>query len=68
MMVVRGQAHPCHESWPSANDQEIRRWHWFPRLWLSWVADEKAFKDMDNGFMVIEVSHSVLYLYADVSL
>ncbi|THH00161.1 hypothetical protein EW026_g2329 [Hermanssonia centrifuga] len=29
--------------------------HWFPRLWLRWVAKEKAFKDMEHGFVVIEV-------------
>jgi len=30
--------------------------HWFPRIWLRWVAREKAFKDLCNGFVVIEVS------------
>ena len=30
--------------------------HWFPRIWLRWVAREKAFKDLRNGFVVIEVS------------
>lgn len=30
--------------------------HWFPRLWLRWVARETAFKDIEQGFMVIEVS------------
>jgi cation-transporting ATPase 13A2 len=29
--------------------------HWFPRLWLSWTAHEKAFKDTKQGFVVIEV-------------
>lgn len=29
--------------------------HWFPRLWLRWVAQEKAFKDSDDGFIVVEV-------------
>jgi cation-transporting P-type ATPase 13A2 len=29
--------------------------HWFPRLWLRWVAREKAFKDIDGGFVVVEV-------------
>ena len=28
---------------------------WFPRLWLRWVAQEKAFKHMERGFLVIEV-------------
>lgn len=33
--------------------------HWFPRLWIRWVAREKAFKDVKNGFVVIEVcTHS----------
>lgn len=35
--------------------------HWFPRLWLRWVAQEKAFKHMSHGFMVIEVSNSGIY-------
>lgn len=29
--------------------------HWFPRLWLRWVARERAFKDSKNGFVVVEV-------------
>lgn len=29
--------------------------HWFPRLWLRWVAREKAFKDTKDGFVVVEV-------------
>lgn len=29
--------------------------HWFPRLWLRWVTEEKAFKNMKYGFIVIEV-------------
>ncbi|KAF7797894.1 hypothetical protein EIP86_009100 [Pleurotus ostreatoroseus] len=33
--------------------------HWFPRLWLRWVAQEKAFKNMSHGFMVIEVDVTV---------
>jgi cation-transporting P-type ATPase 13A2 len=33
--------------------------HWFPRLWLHWVTKEKAFKDMQHGFIVIEVGHSI---------
>ncbi|KAH8119391.1 Ca-transporting ATPase [Phellopilus nigrolimitatus] len=36
--------------------------HWFPRLWLRWVAREKAFKDSKNGFIVVETP------YRDVSL
>ena len=30
--------------------------HWFPKLWLRWVAQEKAFIDSRNGFIVVEVS------------
>jgi cation-transporting ATPase 13A3/4/5 len=29
--------------------------HWFPRLWLRWVAREQAFIDSHNGFVVVEV-------------
>lgn len=29
--------------------------HWFPLLWLRWVAREKAFKDTKHGFVVVEV-------------
>lgn len=29
--------------------------HWLPRLWLRWVVQEKAFKDLKHGFVVIEV-------------
>ncbi|KAG6849996.1 hypothetical protein H0H93_002786 [Arthromyces matolae] len=29
--------------------------HWFPRLWLRWVAREKAFIDSKNGLIIIEV-------------
>lgn len=36
--------------------------HWFPRLWLRWVTTEKAFKDMEHGFIVIESA------YRDISL
>lgn len=32
--------------------------HWFPRLWLRWVTREKAFKDISDGFIVVEVLHS----------
>ena len=28
---------------------------WFPKLWLRWVAREKAFKELFSGFIVIEV-------------
>jgi cation-transporting ATPase 13A2 len=29
--------------------------HWFPHLWLRWVTREKAFIDLDSGFIVVEV-------------
>lgn len=29
--------------------------HWFPKLWLQWVAKEKAFIDISHGFVVVEV-------------
>ena len=29
--------------------------HWFPRLWLRWVAQEKAFINIEHGFVVVEV-------------
>ncbi|KAI9461293.1 P-type ATPase [Lactarius psammicola] len=32
--------------------------HWFPKLWLRWVAREKAFKELFNGFIVIETTFS----------
>ena len=31
--------------------------HWFPRLWLHYVAREKAFKELSDGFIVIEVRY-----------
>ncbi|KAN0109276.1 P-type ATPase [Russula decolorans] len=30
--------------------------HWFPRLWLHYVAREKAFKELSDGFVVIETT------------
>ena len=33
--------------------------HWFPYLWLRWVAREKAFLGGRNGFLVVEVSRSI---------
>ncbi|KAG6845906.1 hypothetical protein H0H87_000712 [Tephrocybe sp. NHM501043] len=35
--------------------------HWFPRLWLRWTAQEKAFIDSKNGLVVIEVSPFLIY-------
>ena len=29
--------------------------HWFPRFWLRWVAQEKAFMHIGHGFVVAEV-------------
>jgi len=29
--------------------------HWFPKLWLRWVAREKAFINSTNGLVVVEV-------------
>ena len=29
--------------------------HWFPRLWLRWVARERAFMHIEHGFVVAEV-------------
>lgn len=33
--------------------------HWFPRIWLHWVTREKAFKELFDGFIVIEVRYTV---------
>ena len=32
--------------------------HWFPRLWLKWVTEEKAFVNARRGFVVVEVGYS----------
>jgi len=32
--------------------------HWFPRLWLRWVAQEEAFMHIEHGFVVVEVHPS----------
>lgn len=37
--------------------------HWFPRLWLRWVAQEKAFKDSKHGFVVVETIHHDITLF-----
>ena len=34
--------------------------HWFPRIWLRWVARERSFKDSENGFVVVEVLPNLL--------
>ncbi|KAF9529431.1 P-type ATPase [Crepidotus variabilis] len=36
--------------------------HWFPYLWLRWVAREKAFIDSRNGFLVVESSYRAIML------
>jgi cation-transporting P-type ATPase 13A2 len=30
--------------------------HWFPRVWLRWVAQEKAFRNTHHGFVLVEVT------------
>ncbi|TFK54011.1 hypothetical protein OE88DRAFT_1624988 [Heliocybe sulcata] len=37
--------------------------HWFPRLWLQWVSKEKAFKDMKDGFVVVETAYRDIALF-----
>ena len=37
--------------------------HWFPKLWLRWVAREKAFKNSKDGFVAVEVSVFFYYLF-----
>ncbi|KAL4249984.1 Cation-transporting ATPase [Abortiporus biennis] len=37
--------------------------HWFPRLWLRWVAKEKAFKDTKDGFVVVESAYRDIALF-----
>ena len=29
--------------------------HWFPRVWLRWVARESAFRNIHHGFVLVEV-------------
>ena len=36
--------------------------HWFPRLWLRWVTQEKAFKDLKHGFVVVEVGAALFLI------
>ncbi|KZT40553.1 hypothetical protein SISSUDRAFT_1044071 [Sistotremastrum suecicum HHB10207 ss-3] len=36
---------------------------WFPKLWLRWVAHEKAFVDIENGFVVLETSSKEILLF-----
>ncbi|KAJ7072233.1 P-type ATPase [Mycena amicta] len=37
--------------------------HWFPRLWLSWVAREKAFQQTSDGFVVVESAYRDITLF-----
>ncbi|KAJ7178426.1 hypothetical protein C8R43DRAFT_973384 [Mycena crocata] len=37
--------------------------HWFPQLWLRWVAHEKAFQDAAGGFVVVESAHRDITLF-----
>nr|GAT56792.1 Ca-transporting ATPase [Mycena chlorophos] len=37
--------------------------HWFPRLWLGWVAHEKAFQEARDGFVVVESAHRDITLF-----
>ncbi|KAJ7251534.1 Ca-transporting ATPase [Mycena haematopus] len=37
--------------------------HWFPQLWLRWVAREKAFQDAANGFVVVESAYRDITLF-----
>ncbi|KAF6760303.1 P-type ATPase [Ephemerocybe angulata] len=34
--------------------------HWFPRLWLRWVAREKAFINSKHGFVVVESAYRAI--------
>ncbi|PPQ70563.1 hypothetical protein CVT24_000052 [Panaeolus cyanescens] len=36
--------------------------HWFPLLWLRWVARERAFIDSHNGFLLVESSYKAIML------
>ncbi|KAF8530457.1 hypothetical protein BU17DRAFT_36097 [Hysterangium stoloniferum] len=38
--------------------------HWFPRVWLRWIAYEKAFKNIRNGFVVAETASRGLVVVA----
>uniref|UniRef100_A0A0W0FH30 Cation-transporting ATPase n=1 Tax=Moniliophthora roreri TaxID=221103 RepID=A0A0W0FH30_MONRR len=37
--------------------------HWFPRLWLRWVARETSFKKIRAGFVVVETQHTDVALF-----
>ena len=40
--------------------------HWFPRLWLRWVAQERAFMHIERGFVVVEVRRLRMYPISDI--
>ncbi|KAJ6499996.1 hypothetical protein C8R47DRAFT_273891 [Mycena vitilis] len=37
--------------------------HWFPQLWLRWVARETAFQDAVDGFVVVESAYRDITLF-----
>ncbi|KAG0706086.1 hypothetical protein DFH29DRAFT_903514 [Suillus ampliporus] len=37
--------------------------HWFPRVWLRCVVQEKAFKDIQHGCVVVESAHKDIALF-----
>ncbi|KAF9263238.1 hypothetical protein L218DRAFT_959259 [Marasmius fiardii PR-910] len=37
--------------------------HWFPRLWLRWVTRETSFKNIREGFVVVETLHTDVALF-----
>ncbi|KAJ6587027.1 hypothetical protein DFH09DRAFT_1142340 [Mycena vulgaris] len=42
--------------------------HWFPQLWLRWVAHEKAFQDATDGFVVVESAYRDITLFRILTL
>jgi cation-transporting ATPase 13A3/4/5 len=42
--------------------------HWFPRAWLRWVAQEKAFMFIEHGFVVVEVRRRLHILSVDSNM
>lgn len=40
--------------------------HWFPRFWLQWVAEEKAFMLIERGFVVVEVCGLFKYHFVGI--
>ncbi|KAG2119505.1 uncharacterized protein F5147DRAFT_664357 [Suillus discolor] len=37
--------------------------HWFPRVWLRCVVEEKAFRDIRHGYVVVESAHRDITLF-----